>query len=89
MAFAPIEIVQRIVDQRGKANALLMAGREAAGELPPAGAEKELSKQLRPQLVDYGIKAEHVRLGGKTAGDRKVGDVSYINLTTDRMLFED
>jgi hypothetical protein len=77
-AYAALSTVQRMLDQRKKANALLVSGDRAAGDPPPPTAERQLQEQLRPRLADYGVKLEQVERG----------DVKYFNLTTDRMMFE-
>jgi ABC-type lipoprotein release transport system permease subunit len=88
VAFAPLPTVQDVVKQLGKVNALLVPSRGAAGEQPPAGAETALQEHLHPQVGDYGVKVEPVSPAQKNRGQRQHGDISYLNVTTDRMLFE-
>ncbi len=77
-AYAPLRTVQRMLDQRGKVNAILIARSEEAEHLSLGAMESQLQASLRPQLADYGVKVELV----------KRDEESYFNLTTDRMLFE-
>ncbi len=73
-AFASIAPLQRLVGVEGRVNAILVAGREEAGN-PDAAAEKDLAKLFKPTPADYGISIHKTNLG-------------YFNITTDRMLFE-
>lgn len=53
-AFVPMQVLQDLVDQPGRANAILVASSnadQAAGE----AATAMLDRQLRPQLEDYGL----------------------------------
>ncbi len=78
-AYAPLRTVQRLLGQRGKANALLIAGGEEPAGVPSGDMESRLQESLRPRLADYGVRVELVERDGG----------SYFNLTTDRMLFEE
>lgn len=69
-----------VLDQKGKVNAIVLAGRERARPAPPA-ATNAVAEALRPTLEDFGLKVELVMIG---AAEKPV--VRYINLSSDQML---
>src|SRR5262249_27617566 len=74
-AFVSLEALQQILEQPGNVNAILVAGRDAQTESPPA-ADAVLAADLKPTLTEMGISIRRSPLG-------------YFNLTSDRMLLEE
>jgi ABC-type lipoprotein release transport system permease subunit len=72
-AFVPLDWLQDRLQRPGGANALFVAA--PTPEPLAAAVETEVAEALRPKLADYGIHA------AKTKRD-------YLNLTTDRMVFD-
>ena len=70
-AYLPLATLQRRLDRPERANAILVAGREAGA--PDTASHERLQSLLRPRLEDYGIRLEKTPRG-------------YLNITTDRML---
>jgi len=78
-AYAPLRVVQQMLGQRHKANAMfVLEGGKRLSDAPRAGADL-VFREVRPTLADYGVRVERVRQG----------DREYFNLTTDRMMFEE
>jgi putative ABC transport system permease protein len=78
-AYTTLRSVQGMLDQAGRANAILVTGRQRPPSEPPRAAEGLLNTLLHPRLPDYGVKLEPVARGA----------LKYFNLTTDRMLFDE
>src|SRR5262249_39743748 len=57
--FVSLAAVQKLVDQPGKANAILVAADEKGGDAVVED-EAALKGALHPELVDYGIRVEHL-----------------------------
>jgi ABC-type antimicrobial peptide transport system permease subunit len=76
-AFLPLEAVQKLLEQPGKANVLLAAGPSV--ESPPGeGASGALQAALRPRLADYGLRVEHVTT-----------PVEYFRISSDQLVLRD
>ncbi|HZZ71490.1 MAG TPA: FtsX-like permease family protein [Pirellulales bacterium] len=73
-AYVATETLQAMLEQPGRVNALLVAGKSTAAPPGPA-ADQALVQALHPQLTDYGLSLK------RTKHD-------YFNLTSDRMLLE-
>ncbi|MCE9556796.1 MAG: ABC transporter permease, partial [Planctomycetes bacterium] len=87
-AFVDLATLQKMLDQPGKANAILVAGRFSVDSSPSTGwnaaskaGSKWLESHLRPQLEDLGLKLRRVVIGDAA---KPVSD--YFNLTSQRML---
>ncbi len=78
-AYLPLEVVQDVLDEPGKVNALLVAGRNAARPAPPS-ASAALQAALDPQPSDYGLSIDEVRIGGEANPA-----AHYFNITSERM----
>lgn len=61
-AFVALATAQQLLDQPGRANAILVDRREAEQASPPAG-EALLRSLLAPQLTDYGLTVDAVQPG--------------------------
>jgi putative ABC transport system permease protein len=57
--FVPLAAVQKLIEQPGKANAILVATDSADVDSGAAG-EAALEVALRPQLTDYGVQVVHL-----------------------------
>jgi putative ABC transport system permease protein len=75
--YVPLEALQGYLKQPGRVNAILVAGHHGRPEPPPDDHET-LVQSFHPSPVDYGIQVEPVQRG----------DFSYLNVTTQRLLFE-
>ena len=69
-----LDDLQAALDEPGRVNAVLAAGREPAA-LPPEAIESHLADLLHPRLADYGLALHETKRG-------------YFNLTSERMLIE-
>jgi ABC-type antimicrobial peptide transport system permease subunit len=58
-AFVPLATMQSLLDKRGQANAILVAGNRV-DEAPSEAAERALQSLLKPQLADYGVRVERM-----------------------------
>lgn len=85
VAFASLATLQEMLDQPGRVNALLVAGKSKS-EASSAEASERLVASLRPRLTDYGVKIEHVLRNIEIDDDDPVATIDYYNLTCDRML---
>lgn len=90
-AYVSIAGLQDRLERPGRVNAILVAGKEGAGDRPPKGRQvlednhNVLARLLRPAPTDYGLRIEEVETGppsGRSRGSR------YINITSDRLLLE-
>ncbi len=81
VAFVPLPDMQDALEQNGKVNAMFAAGHDQ--DSPPG--DLLLKTSLAPQLVDYGLKVEHVR---NVFSEAQPPDVvfDYWQLTSDRMM---
>jgi len=71
-AFVPLATLAELLEQPGRANAILVAGRDA--QTPPSeDAHRRLDGLLHPRLEDYGLQVERTESG-------------YVNITSDRLL---
>ncbi len=70
-AYVPLDWLASRLDQKGRVNAILVAGHDA--QAPPPEAEAALRRMFRPRLVDYGIRVEETSRG-------------YLNITSDRLI---
>lgn len=70
--FLALADLQAALDQPDRANAIIVAGKDAA-EAAPESSETRLPDLLHPKLVDYGLALRETRLG-------------YFNLTSERMV---
>ena len=78
--------LQEALEQPGRINSLLVAGRPSARSSSEE-ASRALMVALRPTLADYGFSLQRVRqsfTNRTTGGEETVFD--YYNLTTDRMM---
>lgn len=87
-AFVDLATLQKMLDQPGRANAILIAGRLSVDSSPATAwdtaskaGSKWLESHLRPHLDDYGLKLRRVVIGDAA---KPVND--YFNLTSQRML---
>jgi putative ABC transport system permease protein len=76
-AYVSIETLRDLLEQPGTANAIFVAGGEAASGdgAPKTDCQAALERALQPRLIDYGIQV------AKT-------DRGYFHFTSDRMLIE-
>jgi ABC-type antimicrobial peptide transport system permease subunit len=75
--FLPLESLQKLLEQPGRANLLLIAGRDTSS--PPAeAASQALQAALRPRLADYGLKLELVE-----------SPTPYLRLSSDQLVLRD
>lgn len=73
-AFVAVGSIQAALDQAGRVNAIVVAGKST--DVAPSAADTEaLNKSIRPQLADYGLELKPTPLG-------------YFNLTSQRMLLD-
>jgi len=72
--YVPLEWLAERLDRSGRANALLVAGKEA-GEVPSPAAAEALAQAFQPKLTDYGLTLESTPQG-------------YFNITSQRMILE-
>jgi len=84
-AYVPLGWLQRQLGQRGRANAILVAGRSATAEPVPEG-NAVLQRLLRPTADDYGLKVEPIPT--EYFDYFHVPRFDYFNITSDRMLIE-
>ncbi len=69
-----------VLDQPDKVNAIFVAGKHR-GEASGGEATELLAKALHPQLEDYGIRVEYVRLGEPPHVASE-----YVNISSDQMV---
>ncbi len=80
VAFVPIELLQKSLDRKERANTILVAGKdENTWSIKDVNAT--LNQALKPQLSDYGFTIQHVQ---RSFQDKNVYD--YYSFESDRML---
>ncbi len=100
-AYLALETLQQALDQAGKVNAILVAGKTAE-QAPNAAAHAALASALQPTLEDLGLSVQRVRRvfpaddnNDEINRDAKIGAsknsviYDYFHITTDRLLFAD
>ena len=86
-AYVSLPTLQDGLEQPGKVNALLVAGKQNNG-IPPPQAHDALAAALEPRLEDYGLHLKHVRRTFEQDGKEEV-IFEYYSLTSDRMLLDE
>jgi hypothetical protein len=86
-AYLDLATLQQALDVTGRINCLLVVGKSPASP-PDEIASKSLAAALKPQLADYGLSLQEVRIRfGEGEGARDI--VHYFSLTSDRMMLDD
>jgi putative ABC transport system permease protein len=85
-AFVAIETLQQAMDQPGRINALLLAGKSAT-QSAPAQLDAKLKEALRPSLNDLNLVLKPVELKYEKDGNSQT-ILDYYSLSTDRLLLE-
>jgi uncharacterized repeat protein (TIGR01451 family) len=86
VAYLDLSQLQRSLDQAGKVNAIVVAGRSVRSQTSDVTTE-DLSALLRPSLEDFGLRIKHVRrdfTDPTTGATETIFD--YFSLSSDRML---
>ena len=60
-AFVPLAALQDLLEQPGKANAILVASDDAE-QASGDDAQQALQRALRPQLEDFGVRVEQIAI---------------------------
>ncbi len=85
-AFVAIETLQQAMEQPGRINALLLAGKSST-QAAPSQLDAKLKEALRPSLDDLNLVLKPVQL--KYESDGKSQTIfDYFSLSTDRLLLE-
>jgi putative ABC transport system permease protein len=83
-AYLSTEKLQAVLEQPGRLNALLIAGKSPTAP-PDEAASAALASALKPTLDDFGVRVDHVRLAYPDKNASPVYD--YLHVTTDSMIF--
>ena len=86
-AFVHMATIGKGLDQKGKANAILVTSTRTKNDADDATSTKHLQTWLRPTLKDYGFRIEHVRQPYRPqSGTEEIVGFEYVQITSDRML---
>ena len=81
--------MQKGLQQPGKINAILVAGKPSA-EPPSKDASKKLNAALKPSLEDLGFSLTRFRLTFREEGAPQEEVIyDYLSFTSDKMIFDD